>query len=1300
MSEKVENEKEEKEEREMVDHWNHEHPLKLVDAPAGPGGRFCYGCLTHIRRGEKGYRCSQECGYDVILHEECAEAPRKIRHALHPQHTLTQQFNLDDMEGGHCSICQKHVLGIFYRCTSAECTLVMHIRCAQGSDMMYAAEGDKRTIHHPSHPDHELKLWRRSCSFKCDACGTTGAKGSSYTCTDDACEYWIHERCASLPQNIQREDHNHSLSLSFHVPPQYLKYDYSCDVCRKRLLSKHWIYHCELCSYVVHLTCAFDKLLLTNREKGIMEFPINDGADLIGAFLRRQGVDTHSLILHHDVVDYEFHHHKLRLVSSSSSFQEEENGDDDDDEEDYSCRKSELICDGCITPILMKQSPSSSSGSKDYYYMRCSISSCEYYLHLACFQLPTQLSSLPLLHKHDHSFVLQSGDNRKPWRWSICGVCGTFTNGLFYGCTKCDYGFTVDIKCASMPETIYHAAHPPHPLNLLSPEDTEIRAFDTCDGCNGLIWGANNSYACGTSDFIVHFQCAVLPASSTSRRWDKHHPLPLTHDATLNHPGDFYCNQCEQEMNPKSWMYHCRSCDISFHPECLKTTSGGFRNIKFGQKYVIEGAHCHTLTYQILTTKRHCDLCCYDMHERLGFYCASCIFFICFEPCGQKMIEDGNIKAVENEIKEEREMVDHWIHEHPLTLVRSRGGEYCYGCLTYYRRGEKGYGCSQKCGYAELLHEDCAEAPRKIRHAMHPQHTLTQQFSLFGVEGGRCPICQWYVWGIYYRCTSAECTILMHSRCAQGSDMMYAAECDKRTIHHPSHPEHQLLFLRRSCSFKCDACGTTGAKGSSYLCTNDDCEYWIHERCASLPQNIQREEHNHSLSLSFHVPPQYLRHKYHCDVCRKRLVTKNWVYHCELCSYVVHLTCAFKKSLLTTREKGIMEFPISDVAVGEDLIGDFVRRQGVDTRTNTLILDHQDGVDYKFHNHKLRLVSSSSPSFQEEEDEENSDDDDEEDYSCRKSELICDGCITPIVLKQASSSPSSSSCSSSSSSNEDYCYYYMRCSIRSCKYYLHLACFCLPPQLSSLPLIHNHSLVLQSGDKLKPWKWQECSICRKDTNGLYYDCTKCYSFKVDIKCASMPDTIYHAAHPPHPLNLLSKEDTRTRDNLKCDGCPDSFFVACNSYACGSCDFMVHFKCAILPASTTSRRWDNNHPLPLMHDATVNRPGDFYCNRCEQDMNPKSWMYHCRSCDISFHPRCLVTTSGWFRNIKFGQKYVITGAHCHTLTFQILTTKRSCDVCRYPRHESLGFYCASCVFFICFHSCGEKMIKKGNVEAVD
>lgn len=101
---------------------------------------------------------------------------------------------------------------------------------------------------------------------------------------------------------------------------------------------------------------------------------------------------------------------------------------------------------------------------------------------------------------------------------------------------------------------------------------------------------------------------------------------------------------------------------------------------------------------------------------------------------------------------------------------------------------------------------------------------------------------------------------------------------------------------------------------------------------------------------------------------------------------------------------------------------------------------------------------------------------------------------------------------------------YMSCS--EYKYYIHLSCFNLPPCLPSLPLHQlddGHELVLKFCPKHKPWHFREflCRVCAFYTNGLFYACSKC-SFKADVKCASLPHTIHHAAHPRHLINLLTR----------------------------------------------------------------------------------------------------------------------------------------------------------------------------------
>ena len=194
-----------------------------------------------------------------------------------------------------------------------------------------------------------------------------------------------------------------------------------------------------------------------------------------------------------------------------------------------------------------------------------------------------------------------------------------------------------------------------------------------------------------------------------------------------------------------------------------------------------------------------------------------------------KEIEEGN----------EREMFHHWSHEHPLTLVKTREKIYCYGCKKVFSIGEQAYGCSTEgCDYSWLLHEECAAMAREIRHPLHhPQHILILRH-----EGSliSCCICGRTIWSIGYKCS--VCYFQMHMRCAQGGCMVDATGNDdkrRNIIHHLSHPEHKLKLWRRRCTFKCDACCTT-SKGSSYACTNDVCEYWIYETCASLPFNLQK----------------------------------------------------------------------------------------------------------------------------------------------------------------------------------------------------------------------------------------------------------------------------------------------------------------------------------------------------------------------------------------------------------------------------------------------------------------------------
>lgn len=97
---------------------------------------------------------------------------------------------------------------------------------------------------------------KKSFTFECDACGTT-EKGNSYICS--ICHYLIHESCASLPITAHFHNHvQHSLSLGFYLPREYVMYSYTCAICSKTLPQTQWVYHCKLYRYVVHIKCALN----------------------------------------------------------------------------------------------------------------------------------------------------------------------------------------------------------------------------------------------------------------------------------------------------------------------------------------------------------------------------------------------------------------------------------------------------------------------------------------------------------------------------------------------------------------------------------------------------------------------------------------------------------------------------------------------------------------------------------------------------------------------------------------------------------------------------------------------------------------------------------------------------------------------------------------------------------------------------------------------------------------------------------------------------------------------------------
>ncbi|XP_047937715.1 uncharacterized protein LOC125185256 [Salvia hispanica] len=570
-------------EHESFIHMIHEHPLSLIpdSAEKSDYSKWCYGCWRYILPGDATYGCSLECGFELLLHKECMEKSREIMHPIHPSHPLTLHDSEKISDKIKCAVCKGDVYGLSYICSQGGCDgLWIHMGCT-------GFLNDKQpTMAHPSHPQHELHFSKKTrwCPFPCDACGAT-AKGDSYNC--NICDYWIHESCALLPESKDFPHHHHSLSLAFYPPLEYIRYDFDCAVCNSTLPLTRWVYHCHLCRYVVHLNCATSTFDSENAnanaiddEKEAAKFPI--AVDDMYEEMIKPFVKRQReqiLIPHHD--------HENHNIGGKYSF---------------SNHPHHLLTFTTFSTL----SSSSSSSSHDHYKKDDEEEDDEDdFGSIPRSELTCNGCTLPIREKK------QTGDGYE------------YENG-YMSCDECKY--FLHLSCFNLPLEIPSLPIHPH-------QDHSLRLQDVAGKLTGL-------YKCNSCRITVCGACVMLPARNEHRL--ENHLLPLTYDARFNRPGEFYCSNCEDQMDPRSWMYHCRDCDQSFHPRCIPATSGRYRNIKFGtQQYVFSKIHDphHSLRFQIISKKKRCDLCHKDRYDMPGFQCVSCNFVVCND-CGLKHMDD------------------------------------------------------------------------------------------------------------------------------------------------------------------------------------------------------------------------------------------------------------------------------------------------------------------------------------------------------------------------------------------------------------------------------------------------------------------------------------------------------------------------------------------------------------------------------------------------------------------------------------------------------------------------------------
>ncbi|KAM0020422.1 putative chromatin regulator PHD family [Helianthus debilis subsp. tardiflorus] len=637
----------------------HEHPLTLVDLnPKYPCDEYVYDdeedlisiqafqcpcdrCDLNITFFHRYYYKCNQCDYS--LHKLCYELPITLEHTSHLAHTLSLFQNESQQE---CHVCRYYIWNkqLCYYCSS--CMLNICLNCGKN-------EAHHHTIYHPSHR-HPLIPINRENSMMCDACGKHH-QGIFYQCITCFLSF-IYEDCIFSPKRLLIQEgtcdkffHTHPLILTYGFPiaDQQAKFNPRCRVCNKSFsgYEDFWVYKCEKCRYYTHHHCAYSRssylrskpsesalnlkpyskkqVPLSNRvdpkqaPSPITIEELEDDHDVLRLPLSEQNYNkVKDFFLkernYESSITHDSHEHPLILVDAQCN-------------DIATMNENDSSCNACLVSIVENTS---------FYKCKFNGQGCNFLLHEWCTRLPPEIKG----HKYHQEHTLRL--DRYTFSRFVCGVCDKYSNGFAYWCVQC--GYTIDVWCAFTRAKITHKSHPNH---LLSRNCGFASEDDYCRMClSGFTADNNILFGCDACEFHLHAGCAFLLPETIRHRYDKH-PLSLAYSPIENHEGDYFCEVCEEELNPNAWFYHCHECVQSIHTTCAPILLpqskpylyGGLSVLRVREKergiYKPE-YHPHPLSFKFLsgTSKDDCTQCGRKVTSGCIFKCSECKF-VSHETC-------------------------------------------------------------------------------------------------------------------------------------------------------------------------------------------------------------------------------------------------------------------------------------------------------------------------------------------------------------------------------------------------------------------------------------------------------------------------------------------------------------------------------------------------------------------------------------------------------------------------------------------------------------------------------------------
>jgi len=327
-----------------------------------------------------------------------------------------------------------------------------------------------------------------------------------------ACSLMVHRKCAALPLIVKHISHQHALK---HIGFSQLNQSYLrvCRLCVKKVDTDN-VYYCSKCNFVAHLDCATREGYteeIKKEDSKVLDESINDS---LAYAVKKITMGEDKIEIAQEIKHFS-HQHDLKLIDELFINNEK--------------------CNGCMHPIF-----------PPFYTCAQWI----FFLHKSCVELPRKKQH-PL---HSHLLTLLA---KAPYiRGSFgCNVCGRECAGFTYHCDICN--FDADVQCSLILDIFTHDGHD-HPLIL-----SRAPYHEKCSCCDRV----GNVFRCADCEFILDVRCATHPLTVRYQFFDQ--PFKLCYNTEYDYDGEYYCDICEEERNPKHWFYYCADLSVYAHPYCI-----------------------------------------------------------------------------------------------------------------------------------------------------------------------------------------------------------------------------------------------------------------------------------------------------------------------------------------------------------------------------------------------------------------------------------------------------------------------------------------------------------------------------------------------------------------------------------------------------------------------------------------------------------------------------------------------------------------------------------------------------------